>query len=143
MHIFERVAAAALVIFILATAGRADAADRSAVVEPVPGKPYFVQMAPIFVPVIDRHDNITHQVSIAVAVEIADGAKAHDVEDRRPELSDAFLTDIYAFVQQRGGIGSPESETALKQRLLATATRVLDPVSVRSVDIEEFFEQHR
>ncbi|HUZ71574.1 MAG TPA: hypothetical protein VMU87_01200 [Stellaceae bacterium] len=142
MSISERIAAAALVA-LLAASDPAGAADRSAVVMPVPGKPFFVQLSPIFVPVIDRHDNITHQVSIAVAVEIADGGKAKDVENKRPALNDAFLSDIYSFVQQRGGIGTPESENALKQRLLQTATRVLDPVAVKAVDIEEFFERRR
>ena len=142
MRTSERVAAAVLFAF-LGACGSAAAADRSAVVMPVPGKPFFVQLAPIFVPVIGKNDTVTHQVSIAVAVEIADGGKAPDVETKRPALNDAFLNDIYIFVQQRGGIGTPEGETALKQRLLQTATRVLDPVAVKSVDIEEFFEQQR
>lgn len=142
MSMSERVAAAVLV-GLVAAAGVAAAADRSAVVMPVPGKPFFVQLAPIFVPVIDNRDNVTHQVSIAVAVEIADGGQAHDVEDKRPALNDAFLSDIYRFVQQRGGIGTPEGESALKQRLLQTATRVLEPVAVTAVDIEEFFERQR
>jgi flagellar basal body-associated protein FliL len=141
MNISERAVVLALAAFLAAQP--AGAADRSAVILPVPGKPFFVQLAPIFVPVIAKDDSITHQVSIAVAIEIADGGKAHAVEERRPALTDAFLRDIYLFVQQRGGIGSPESETALKQRLLETASRILKPVAVRSVDIEEFFEQRR
>jgi flagellar basal body-associated protein FliL len=130
-----------LAIAVLATAP-ALAADRSAVVMPVPGQPYFVQMAPIFVPVIDQH-SISRQVSIAVAVEIADGAKAKDVDEKRPELNDAFLGDIYGYVQQRGGVGAPQGETALKQRLRDTAQRVLGEIAVKDVEIEEFFEQRR
>ena len=142
MSISERILAAGLVA-ALALAGPALAADRSAVVMPVPGKPFFVQLVPIFVPVIDSHDNISHQVSIAVAVEIADGGKAKSVEEKRPALDDAFLRDVYRFVQQRGGIGSPTAETALKSRLRQTAARVLHPVEVKDVDIEEFFQQKR
>jgi flagellar basal body-associated protein FliL len=141
MSISDRAFALLLVVAVLATAP-ALAADRSAVVMPVPGQPYFVQMAPIFVPVIDQH-SISRQVSIAVAVEIADGAKAKDVDEKRPELNDAFLGDIYGYVQQRGGVGAPQGETALKQRLRNTAQRVLGEIAVKDVEIEEFFEQRR
>ena len=120
--------------------GTAAAADRSAVVMPVPGQPFFVQLAPIFVPVIDK-DSVSRQVSIAVAVEIADGGQASDVEKKRPTLDDAFLRDVYVYVQQRGGIGSPAGEQALKERLRQTAAHILEPVSVKEVEIEEFFEQ--
>lgn len=130
MNISDRVLAAALAV--LGLAGTAAAADRSAVVMPVPGKPFFVQLSPIFVPVIDK-DRISRQVSIAVAVEIADGGQAPDVEKKRPELDDAFLRDVYVFVQQRSGIGTPAAEEALKQRLRQTAARVLEPVAVKAV----------
>jgi flagellar basal body-associated protein FliL len=141
MHISERAVMRALLSLLLMS-GAALAADRSAVVMPVPGQPFFVQLAPIFVPVIDK-DSVSRQVSIAVAVEIADGAQAPTVEEKRPALNDAFLSDIYAFVQQRGGIGSPQGASALKERLRTTAARVLQPVAVKEVEIEEFFEQGR
>ncbi len=139
MNISERVVAIFLMTLALA-GGTAAAADRSAVIMPVPGQPFFVQLAPIFVPVIDK-DSVSRQVSIAVAVEIADGAQMPDVEKKRPTLDDAFLRDVYVYVQQRGGIGSPEGEQALKERLRQTAAHILQPVSVKEVEIEEFFEQ--
>jgi flagellar basal body-associated protein FliL len=138
MNIFERVGAGLLAVGL--AGGPAAAADRSAVIMPVAGQPFFVQLAPIFVPVIDKN-SVSRQVSIAVAVEISDGAQMPDVERKRPALDDAFLRDIYVFVQQRGGIGTPASEEALKERLRQTAARVLQPVSVKEVEIEEFFEQ--
>lgn len=46
-------------------------------------------------------------------------------------------------MQQRGGIGVPQGERALKDRLRQTAQRILDPVEVKEVMIEEFFEQQR
>lgn len=139
MSISERWIAAVLLALALWPAA-ARAADRSAVVVPVPGQPFFVQLAPIFVPVIEK-DTIARQVSVAVAVEIADGGQAPEVEDKRRALNDAFLRDIYVYVQQRGGIGAPGSESALKERLRLTAVRVLDPVAVKGVAIEEFFER--
>jgi len=141
MSIFERSADAALALFVLA-AEPAASADRSAVTMPVPGQPYFVQLAPMFVPVIGSTD-VSRQVSIAVAVEIADGAQAKEVEPKRPALGDAFLGDIYGYVQQRGGIGDARGEVALKELLRHTASRVLDPIEVKEVEIEEFFEQRR
>ena len=141
MNIFERMAVLCLLALVF-MAGTANSADRSAVVVPVPGQPFFVQLAPIFVPVIDKN-KISRQVSIAVAVEIADGGQASNVEEKRRALNDAFLSDIYAFVQQRGGIGSPQSAIALKERLRLTAERVLQPVAVKEVEIEEFFERGR
>ena len=141
MSISDRTSGLLLVAVFLA-AVPAMAADRSAVVMPVPGQPYFVQLAPIFIPVIDQN-SISRQVSIAVAVEIADGAKAKDVDQKRPALNDAFLGDIYGYVQQRGGVGAPQGEAALKQRLRDTAQRVLGTIAVKDVEIEEFFEQRR
>lgn len=141
MNISKRVLVRCALVLLLAGSS-ARAADRSAVVIPVPGEPFFVQLAPIFVPVIER-DKISRQVSIAVAVEIADGGDATKVEDRRRALGDAFLSDIYAFVQQRGGIGTTQAAGALKERLRTTASRVLDPVEVKEVLIEEFFQKDR
>jgi flagellar basal body-associated protein FliL len=141
MSISDRFLGSVLAVVVLVTAP-ALAADRSAVVMPVPGQPYFVQLSPIFIPVIDKN-NISLQVSIAVAVEIADGDKAKDVDEKRPALNDAFLGDIYGYVQQRGGVGAPQGEAALKERLRSTAQRVLGPIVVKEVEIEEFFEQQR
>lgn len=141
MSISERIAALALVALTFGTTP-ALAADRSAVVMPVAGQPFYVQLDPIFVPLI-ASTNISRQVSIAVAVEIADGGQAKDVEPKRPALNDAFLTDIYNYVQQRDGIGPPQGETALKERLRQTAQHVLGPIQVVDVEIEEFFEQRR
>lgn len=135
----SKIAAAALALL---AAGTAEAADRSAVMIPVPGQPYFVQLAPVFVPVIKGYA-VPGEVSMAIAVEIADGAKAKDVEDLSPVLRNALITDIYSYVQQRGGIGPPEGETALKARLAQTAQRVLGPIAVKDVEIEEFFQQQR
>jgi flagellar basal body-associated protein FliL len=141
MSISDRILALALAALAVGAAPGL-AADRSAVVMPVAGQPFYVQLDPIFVPVIASAD-ISRQVSIALAVEIADGAAAKDVEPKRPALNDAFLSDIYNYVQQRGGIGTVEGETALKDRLRQTAQRILDPIQVTEVEIEEFFEQKR
>jgi flagellar basal body-associated protein FliL len=141
MSISER-ALGWLVVALLAGAAPAVAADRSAVVMPVPGQPFFVQLPPIFVPVIGK-DRVSRQVSVALAVEIADGAHAPDIEPKRAALNDAFLNDIYVYVQQRGGIGTTSGERALKDRLRDTAQRILDPVEVKEVLVEEFFEQSR
>lgn len=140
MRIFERGAVAAGLFLLVAAP--ALAADRSAVVIPVPGQPYFVQLTPFFVPVIEN-GAVPRQVSVAVAVEIADGGAARDVEEKRPLLHDALLSDFYQYVQQRGGIGSPEAEAALKERLQITAQQVLGPIQVKEVEIEEFFQQRR
>ncbi len=130
-----------LVALLLGTAP-ALAADRSESVLPVAGQAYYVQLAPMFVPVVAKA-GIPRQVSIAVAIEIADGADAKEVQEKRPQLGNAFLDDIYRYVQQRGGIGAPAAEVALKALLLATAQRLLDPVAVKEIEIEEFFQQAR
>ena len=139
MSIFKRGLAAGLLVL---GAAPALAADRSAVATPVPGQAFFVQLAPMFVPVIGKA-GISRQVSIAVAIEIADGADAKGVNEKRPTLDDAVLSDVYLYVQQRGGIGAPSGAVALKERLRQTAQRVLGPVAVKEVEIEEFFERSR
>jgi len=139
MRISEKRFAFLVALFLT---GPALAADRSAVTVPVPGQPYFFQLAPMFVPVIDKN-NVTKQVSIAVAIEIADGAQATKVEEHRAQLDDAFLRDIYVFVQQRGGVGPPASQKALKERLRQSAQKIIDFVPVTEIEIEEFFQKNR
>lgn len=140
MRISRSLAVAAALLAL--AAGTAVAADRSAVIMPEAGKPYFVQLSPVFLPVIEKNA-VPREVSVAVAVEIADGSAAKKVEAMGPVLRDAFLTDMYMYVQQRGGIGPPEGETALKERLHATAQRILGRIEVKEVEIEEFFQQRR
>jgi flagellar basal body-associated protein FliL len=134
--------ALATALALLVGASAASAADRRVVVMPVPGQPYFVQLTPVFVPVIEGKE-VPREVSLALAIEIADGAKARDVERMGPILRNALLDDVYTYVQQRGGIGAPEGEVALKERLAQTAQRVLGPIEVKEVEIEEFFQQRR
>jgi flagellar basal body-associated protein FliL len=136
----SRRTAAFLIAFVLA--GQALAADRSSVIAAVPGQPYFFQLAPMFVPVIDKN-NVTKQVSIAIAIEIADGGLATKVEEHRAQLDDAFLRDIYVFVQQRGGVGPPAGQKALKERLRQSAQKIIDFVPVTEIEIEEFFQKSR
>ncbi len=142
MSISERVAGRGAAGLRCLRARRPAAADRSAVVMPVPGQPFFVQLAPIFVPVIDK-DQVPRQVSIAVAVEIADGGEAQDVEEQAPRaqrrVPERHLCLCAAARRRRRA----EGESALKERLRQTAQRVLDPVAVQEVEIEEFFEQAR
>jgi flagellar basal body-associated protein FliL len=140
MAIFDRALALAF-LAILTAAAPALAADRAPVIVPVPGQPFFFQLAPIFVPVIDK-DRVSRQVSIAIAIEIADGGQVPAVEAKRHMLDDAFLRDVYVFVQQRGGVGRPQAEQALKEKLRAAAQRILNPVAVTEIEIEEFFERN-
>ncbi len=140
IRISEACRAAAVAFLLAAGTEAALAADRTPVTMPVPGKPYYFQLAPIFVPLI-RQDKVTEQVSVAVAIEIADGGKLASAEEKRPELDDAFLREIYGFVQQRGGVGGAQTAAALKARLRQRAERILGQQLVMDVMIEQFFEQ--
>jgi hypothetical protein len=140
MHIFRKI----LSIFVaLLFALPARAANREAVPEMIEGAPSYVRFSPIFIPII-QGDRVTRQVGLTLMLELVKGQEKPPIEEKRLQLNDAFMRDLYAFFQQRSGVkGADIDEVYLKARLLKVADTVIGGKAVREVLIQQFFEQKK
>src|SRR5665213_1819279 len=101
------------------------AANREAVPEMVEGAPPYVRFPPIFIPII-QGEQVTRQIGVTLMLELNMGEEKQPIEEKRLQLTDAFMRDLYVFFQQRSGIKSSDiDEMYLKQRLLKVATNVI------------------
>ncbi|HWE73636.1 MAG TPA: hypothetical protein VG328_10790 [Stellaceae bacterium] len=119
------------------------AADREAVPEMIEGAPAYVRFPPIFIPII-QGEQVTRQVGLTLMLELNKGEEKQPIEEKRLQLNDAFVRDLYAFFQQRSGMKSNDiDEMYLKDRLLKIADNVIGQKAVREVLIEQFYEQKK
>jgi flagellar basal body-associated protein FliL len=140
MRIFSKI----LPIFVvLAFAPPAMAASHEAARETIAGAPSYVRFPAIFVPIIEG-DRVTRQIGVRLTLELAQAQEKQAVEEKRLELNDAFVRDLYAFFQQRAAVKANDiDEMYLKGRLLKVADNVIGEKAVREVLIEQFFEQKK
>jgi flagellar FliL protein len=109
---------------------------------PTPGEPIFVDVAPIVLPVVERN-SVTRQVGVLLTMELADQPAIATVTDKRRELRDAFITELYRLYGWRSTADRVVKETLIKQRLQLAADRVLGPGVVRAILIRQIVEQER
>ena len=83
----------------------------------------YYTMPPFVVPVIQGND-VTRQVTFLVTLETMGSANRDKVMDKRPQLQDGFLRDLYGVIAVR-----PDTEvydsTVIKVRLRRVGERVL------------------
>jgi hypothetical protein len=138
MRIFSKIVP---IFAALSFALPAMAADREAVPEMIEGAPSYVRFPPIFIPIIEG-DQVTRQIGVTLMLELVKGQEKQPIEEKRLQLNDAFMRDLYAFFQQRAGVKSNDiDEMYLKDRLLKVADNVIGEKVVREVLIQQFFEQ--
>jgi flagellar basal body-associated protein FliL len=140
MRIFSKILAILAVLFV---ASPAMAAGHEAVPETVAGAPSYMRFPAIFIPII-QGDRVTRQIGVTVMLELAQGQEKQPIEEKRLQLNDAFVRDLYAFFQQRAAVKVNDiDERYLKGRLLKVADNVIGEKAVREVLIEQFFEQKK
>jgi hypothetical protein len=131
------------VVATLTFAAPAFAANREAVPEMIQGAPSYVRFPPIFIPII-QGEAVARQIGVTLTLELKEGEEKQPVEEKRLQLNDAFMRDLYVFFQQRSGIKSNDiDEMYLKGRLLKVADNVIGEKLVREVLIQQFFEQKK
>lgn len=109
--------------------------DGEAVAEVVaPPKIYsYVAMAPIILPIID-HKGVTHTVSIVVSLQVESAAQAEIVRNRLPQLTDAYLSDMYGSLSRKASMeGGVLRVSVVKERLKQVTERLLPAGMVEDV----------
>jgi flagellar protein FliL len=109
---------------------------------PSPAGPAFVTLAPIVLPVFEG-DAVKRQAGVLLSLELVEGKTVADVEPQRRRLVDAFIGDLYALFEQRQDADRVIDAPLIKERLGATAARILGPGVVREVLIQQAFERTR
>jgi len=127
-------AALATALFAAAPAGASEA--------PAKVGPTFIALAPIVLPVFEGNV-VARQAGVLLSLELVEGKTEADVEPQRRRLVDAFISDLYALFEQRHGADRVIDAAAVKERLGATAARILGPGVVRAVLIQQAFERPR
>lgn len=135
-------AVASLALGTLLFAAPASAADRSNAPALVQGAPVYVPFQPIFVPVIEG-DRVTSQFGVTLMLQLVKGQTKDGVDEKRPELRDAFVQDLYGFFQQRAPLHQTINDVYLKDRLLESASAILGDGVVQEVLIEQLFQEQR
>ena len=109
------------------------AEDRS----PAAGRPVFVPIAPLVVPVIHAGEVRVHLVYV-VQLEVGDAAAGARIAEMMPRLRDAYLRAL-AGMADRVGAGDPPDIERVKRSLGAASDRVLGPHVVREVLVQRSF----
>lgn len=111
---------------------------------PVPAVqgPAFVKLPLFNIPVIEN-DKVTRQITVGIALELREGLKPDSIDEKKPQIIDAFLRDLYGMFAQRSEIARVAVENSIKRRLAQTADRILGPGTVRQVLILELLERQR
>jgi flagellar basal body-associated protein FliL len=110
--------------------------------EPVPGAPVFVRLPLFVIPVIEGGE-VTRQVTVGVALELAEGQTTESIEPKRPVLIDAFFKELYGMFAQRSGAGRIADDQTIKVRLGRVTDSVLGPGVVKQILIQQLFERER
>jgi len=140
MRIFSKIVP---IFTVLSFALPAMAAGREPVPEMVEGAPSYVRFPAIFIPII-QGDRVTRQIGVTLMLELVKGQGKTAIEEKRLQLNDAFVRDLYTFFQQRAGVKANDiDEMYLKDRLLKVADNVIGEKAVHEVLIEQFFEQKK
>jgi flagellar basal body-associated protein FliL len=140
MRIFKKIVP---ILTALALAPPAMAASHEAATEIVAGAPSYVRFPAIFIPII-QDERVTRQIGVTLTLELAKGQEKGPIEEKRLQLNDAFVRDLYSFFQQRAAVKTNDiDEIYLKDRLLKVADNVIGEKAVREVLIEQFFEQKK
>jgi flagellar FliL protein len=136
--------AAVLILLLCSAAGGATAAEGGKKAEKggegaVEG-PTYVRLPPIVLPVFEGN-KITRRAGIVLALELEPGKTEVELEPKRRQLYDAYISDLYALYDQESGTGRVIDAVRIKQRLQSTSDRILGPGFVHEVLIQQAYER--
>ncbi len=104
--------------------------------------PTYVQMRPIILPIVEGN-RVTRTAGVVVVLELEKGKTEAELEPSRIRLRDAFITELYTFIDQHKESARALDAVAVKERLQATSDRILGPGFVHEVLVQQAFERPR
>jgi flagellar FliL protein len=129
-----------LLVLLCGVADHAIAAEKSGNAEGVIQGPAYVRLPPIVLPVFEGN-KITRRAGIVLALELEPGRTEAELEPKRRQLYDAYISDLYALYDQESGTGRVIDAVRIKQRLQSTSDRILGPGFVHEVLIQQAYER--
>jgi len=102
--------------------------------------PAYVRLPPIVLPVFEGN-KITRRAGIVLALELEPGKTEAQLEPKRRQLYDAYISDLYALYDEESGTGRVIDAVRIKQRLQSTTDRILGPGFVHEVLIQQAYER--
>ena len=122
------------------SAGNGGAGEaREALSEMMNTGPVYLELDPFIVPVI-RENRIVKYLSLAIKLELTNGAAEKKVKDMMPYVRDAYFTRLHATLS-RGDTALNYDLEKLKTQLMAESEKLLGPNVVKSVLIEGAIEK--
>ncbi len=93
----------------------------------------FVELDPLILPIIDN-SGVTQTVSLVIALEVEDKAKAEEVKKLTPRLKNAYIQDMYGVLNKHAALkGGVVQVSAIKDRLTKITLEVLGEDMVSDV----------
>jgi hypothetical protein len=132
--------AIALIALLFGEANAATAAEAPKKGEGAVEGPTYVRLPPIVLPVFEGN-RITRRAGVVLALELEPGKTETDLEPKRRQLYDAFISDLYALYEQESSADRVIDATRIKQRLQDTCDRILGPGFVHEILIQQAFER--
>jgi flagellar basal body-associated protein FliL len=142
---WRRILAAVLLVLLCGAADRAMAAESGEKSQKGGGEgavegPTYVRLPPIVLPVFEGN-RITRRAGIVLALELEPGKTEAELEPKRRQLYDAYISDLYALYDEESGTGRVIDAVRIKQRLQSTTDRILGPGFVHEVLIQQAYER--
>lgn len=93
----------------------------------------FVKMDPLILPIIGAR-GISQSVTLVVALEVADDAKAEEVKHVLPRLKDAYIQDMYGVLSKQNAMPQGVLQVGMiKERLQKISQTVLGDDTIKNV----------
>ncbi len=94
----------------------------------------FVELETLTLPIVDS-EGVSQVVSLVIALEVTDHSNLEKIEKLSPRLNDAFLTDMYSVLNNRGAerYGGMLPVEEIKTRLVSVSDHVLGEGTVHDV----------
>lgn len=110
--------------------------------EKVPEGPQFVKVGPINVPVL-RDGRVAQYLMLVVALEAKDADAAKQLENRMPQIKDAYLSSLFGALHISAGSGELVDVAMIRSKVEAANTRILPAGLVNNVFLQQVEQRPR
>jgi flagellar protein FliL len=87
--------------------------------------PTYVKLDPLVVPIMDA-EGVAQVISMVISFEVKDEEQAKKVEDLKPRIKDAFITNMYGMLNQKAALDNGVVKISyVKKRLTDLTDKVM------------------